>query len=106
MDFFHRPEDFGFRDVGSGIKVDEIARRPMSLVAREAMMSMGPFGPAANIREMKIGDRLAIIALNAGGDFGGAIAEKGGQLLAEIVAAPRLEFLQECGRPLRAIILE
>src|SRR5947209_19858115 len=88
MLFFVARENFGFGDVGGSVDIDQIGRRAVRLIARQASMRMRPLRPAANVIQMQIGDRLAIVTFDARDSLRRALAEERGKLGAEVVATP------------------
>ena len=71
-------EDLGFRNVGVGVEIEEIAGGAVGLVTDDVAAIVRPFYPGAEVVEVELGESLSVVALDAtkgvavdGGDFGG-----------------------------------
>ena len=71
-------EDLGFRDVGVGVEIEEIAGGAVGLVADDVAAIVRPLYPGAEVVEVELGKGFTVVALDAakgvavdGGDAGG-----------------------------------
>ena len=100
------PEDFGLGDLGDGVVVEQVAGRAVGLVAGDAAMGLRPVVPGLQIGEVELAERLAVVGADAGNGVRIADAGEDGELVEEIVATVREEFLKKRGRPLGGVVFE
>ena len=97
-------ETLYLRDVDSGIEIQQVGRRTVRLVAHLDAMFVGPCHPLlGEILEQQVGERLAVVAEHLIAVV--HHAQQFGQMLAQVVAAPLLEFIEERGSPVGTIHL-
>ena len=101
-----RAEDLGLGHVRRGVRVEEVGRRAVGLVPRQAGARVAPARPAPDVREVERGERAAVVALHARHGVGVGVAEEGRQGVAQLVAVPAREGGRDVPRPARAVVLE
>ena len=100
------PEHLRLRDVHGGVERRGGRRAPVRLVAGEAAPGVGPAGPAADVLEVKVGERLAGVAPHARDLVLRAVAGERRELGPQVVAAARLELRPQGRREARPVVLE
>ena len=98
-------EHLGFRDVGEGVEVKPVGGRAVRLVAGDDAARATPVRPDRKRVEDEVGQRLAVVVAEAELlVLRAARARECGQVVAQVVAALRLERLEQGGRPRCAVV--
>ena len=112
-------ETLNLWDIDGGIEVEQVGWRAVSLVAHEDTMAMRPVHPLlGEVLQEEVAERLAVVGQDSvsGLAVGGLavsgfpadrvlLAQQFGQVLAQVVAATLLKFVEECWRPVGTIDL-
>jgi len=89
---------FCFGDVGGGVQVEDVCWGAVGLVADDVAALLGPVVPALSIVfEDQVGEGFSVVGEDSGVDVGGVAAQEGWQVMAEVVSAAFLEFVEEVG---------
>ena len=95
-----------FRDIHSGIDVNKVGRRAVSLVAGQRTHLMGPGGPLlCEILEQQVAHSLAVVADYTCRHIVALVAEELGKMVFQPVAAPAGELVEHGRRPVSAVDL-
>ena len=91
---------FALGDVALGVQVEQVGGGAVGLIANDRAVLVGPVAPRhGELVEQQVGDRLAVVATDAGDRLLVAVARERLNLFEQIVAAPIAELFQKLGRP-------
>ena len=99
-----RIEHLGFGDVGGGVEVQKVRRRAVRLVARLRAEPVRPFRPAREVLHDHVGNRLAVVVLDASDGVGVADAGEFGVVVFQRVPAQPPERGGKFRRPRRFVV--